>query len=78
MSVLRQYLNTIKAISYYPNFLRSNRGRETPIIADAHYFLYYTAYFNNLLIPNDVFNQISFNDYYIYGKSIDNIRIEGL
>ena len=78
MSVLRQYLNTIKAIGYCPNFLRSDRGRETPIMADAYYFLYYTTYFNNLLILNDIFNQISFNDYYIYKKSIGNIRIKGL
>jgi transposase InsO family protein len=56
VSVLRQYLNTIKAIGYCPNFLRSDRGRETPIMADAHYFLYYTACFNDLSIPDDVFN----------------------
>jgi hypothetical protein len=78
VSVLRQYLNIIKAIGYCPNFLRSDRGRETPIIVDTYYFFYYTACFNNLLIPNDVFNQISFNNCYIYGKSTGNTRIEGL
>jgi hypothetical protein len=76
--VLRQYLNTIKAIGYYLNFLRSDKGRETPIMANAYYFLYYTACFNDILIPDDVFNQISFNDCYIYRKSIGNIRIESL
>jgi len=48
------------------------------MMADAHYFLYYTACFNDLSIPDDVFDQISFPDCYIYGKSTGNIRIESL
>jgi len=78
VSVLRQYLHAIKAIGYCPNFLRTNRGRETPMMADAHYFLYYTACFDDLSIPDDVFDQISFTDCYIYGKSTGNTKAEGL
>ena len=56
VSVLRQYLDIIKTIGYCLNFLRSDRGRETLIIVNIYYFLYYIAYFNNLLIFNDIFN----------------------
>jgi hypothetical protein len=56
VSVLRQYLYTIKAIGYYLNYLRTDKDRKTSIMADAYYFLYYTACFNNLLIPDNVFN----------------------
>jgi hypothetical protein len=78
VSVLRQYLDTIKAVGYCPNFLRTDKDRETLMMADAHYFLYYTACFNDLSIPDDVFDQIFFTDYYIYGKSTGNIRVESL
>jgi len=78
VSVLRQYLHTVKAIGYCPNFLRTDKGRETPMMADAHYFLYYTACFNDPSIPDDVFDQISFTDCYIYGKSTGNTKVEGL
>jgi hypothetical protein len=46
----------MKVIGYYPNFIRSNKGRETPIIADAYYFFYYTACLNDPTISNNVFN----------------------
>jgi hypothetical protein len=68
----------MKTIGYCPNLIRSNKGRETPIMADAYYFFYYTACFNDLTIPDDIFNQICFSDYYIYGKSTGNTRIKGL
>jgi hypothetical protein len=48
------------------------------MMADAHYFFYHTACFNDPTIPDDVFDQICFSDCYIYGKSTGNIRIEGL
>jgi hypothetical protein len=47
-------------------------------MADAYYFFYYTVCFNDPIIPDEVFNQICFSDYYIYGKSINNTRIKGL
>jgi hypothetical protein len=47
------------------------------MMADAHYF-YHTAYFNDSSISDEVFDQISFADCYIYGKSTSNTRVEGL
>jgi hypothetical protein len=78
VSVLRQYLYTMKAVDYCPNLIRSDKGKETPMMADAHYFFYHIARFNDLIIPDDIFDQICFSDYYIYGKSTDNTRIEAL
>jgi hypothetical protein len=78
VSVLRQYLYTIKRVGHCPNFLRADKGRETPMMADAHYFFYYTACFNDSSISDEVFDQISFADCYIYGKSTGNTRVGGL
>jgi hypothetical protein len=78
VSVLRQYLYTVKTVGYCPNLIRSDKGRETPMMADAHYFFYHTACFDDPTIPDDIFNQICFSDCYIYGKSTGNTRIEGL
>jgi hypothetical protein len=78
VSVLRQYLYTVKVVGYYFNFIRSNKEREILIMADAHYYFYHTAYFNDPTILDEVFNQIYLSDYYIYGKSTGNIRIKRL
>jgi hypothetical protein len=78
VSVLRQYLNTVKKLGYCPNFLRTDRGRETPMMADAHYYFYHTACFYDTTIPDDVFDQICFADCYIYGTSTRNVKIESL
>ena len=37
VSVLHQYLHTIKTLGYCPNYLRTDRGRETLMMADAYY-----------------------------------------
>ena len=47
-------------------------------MTDAHYFLYYAACFNDFSIPDDLFDQISFEDCYIYGKSTGNTKIKDL
>jgi hypothetical protein len=47
------------------------------MMADAHYFFYHTACFNDPTIPDEIFDQICFSDCYIYGKSTGNTRIEG-
>jgi hypothetical protein len=72
VSVLRQYLYTVKTVGYCPNLIRSDKGRETPMMADAHYFFYHTACFKDPTIPDDI------SDCYIYGKSTGNTRIEAL
>jgi hypothetical protein len=78
VSVLRQYLYAIKRVGYCPSFLRTDKGREMLMMADAHYFFYHSACFDDSSISDEVFDQISFADYYIYGKSTGNTRIEGL
>ena len=78
VSVLRQYLYTVKKLRYCPNFLRTDKGRETPMMADAHYYFYHTACFYDSTISDDVFDQICFADYYIYGTSTRNVKIKSL
>jgi hypothetical protein len=46
----------MKVVSYYFNLIRSDKGRETPIITNIYYFFYYITYFNDLTIPDDIFN----------------------
>jgi hypothetical protein len=48
------------------------------MMADAHYYFYYIACFYDTTIPNNVFDQICFADYYIYGPSTRNVKIESL
>ena len=78
VSVLYQYLHTIKTLGYYPNYLRTDRGRETPMMADAYYYLYHTACLHDDTISDEAFNNICFADYYLFRKSTGNIKIEGL
>jgi len=78
VSVLRQYLYAVKRIGYCPNFLRTDRGRETPMMADAHYYFYHTACFHDESISDDAFDNICFADCYLFGKSTNNIKVEGL
>src|SRR5271163_4868987 len=78
VSVLRQYLHTVKSIGYCPNFLRTDRGRETPMMADAHYYFYHTACLHDESISDDAFDNICFADCYLFGKSTGNVKVEGL
>jgi hypothetical protein len=78
VSVLHQYLHTIKTLGYCPNYLRTDRGRETPMMADAHYYLYHTACLHDDTISDKAFDSICFADCYLFGKSTGNVKIEGL
>jgi hypothetical protein len=78
VSVLHQYLHTIKTLGYCPNYLRTDRGRETPMMADAHYYLYHTACLHDDTISDEAFDNICFADCYLFGKSTGNVKIEGL
>ena len=78
VSVLHQYLHTIKTLGYCPNYLRTDRGRETPMMADAHYYLYHTACLHDDTISDEAFDNICFADCYLFGKSTSNVKIEGL
>jgi hypothetical protein len=39
VSVVRQYLDHVKKVGFMPEILRTDRGSETPMLADAHYTL---------------------------------------
>ena len=78
VSVLHQYLHTIKTLGYCPNYLRTDRGRETPMMADAHYYLYHTACLHDDTISDEAFDNICFAYCYLFGKSTHNVKIEGL
>ena len=71
-------ISMAKKLGYCPSFLRTDKGRETPMMADAHYYFYHTACFYDTTIPDDVFDQICFADCYIYGTSTHNVKIESL
>ena len=65
ISVLRQYLDVVSATNTMPHSIRSDRGTETPMLANAHFLLHRT------LDPNTMFQSI-----YWYGTSTSNQRIE--
>jgi hypothetical protein len=79
VSVLSQYLNAVQIIGYCPNFLRTDRGREVPMMADAHYHFYWQALVDALgYSTEEDLDAATLSDCYIFGKSTGNIRIEGL
>jgi hypothetical protein len=66
VSVLRQFLDAIKSVRQIPQVLRSDRGVETTLIAEAQWQLH-QAY-----EPD-----IPFEEVYAFGTSKENQRIEG-
>jgi hypothetical protein len=65
VSCLRQFLETLETIEQQPRFVRSDRGVETVMLADAHYQLQTSAE-----------PELQFQDCYLYGTSTANQRIE--
>lgn len=65
ITVLRQYFNLIEETNILPNAIRSDRGTETTMMANAHWQLHKAKN------PNIHFNQI-----YWYGTSTLNQCIE--
>lgn len=66
VSVLRQSLDTFTSMGFQPRKIRSDRGTETTLMADTQYEL------RRLQDPS-----LKPSDCYIYGRSVDNQRIEG-
>jgi hypothetical protein len=66
VSVLRQYLDTVQDYGIQPLILRSDRGGETLLMAEAHYQLRQAA----------SSGELAFADCYYYGTSTSNQRIE--
>lgn len=69
VSVCRQYLDTVTSLGYIPQAIRSDRGTETIMCANAHYQLC-------LNIEDNARTNIRFEDCYFYGTSTSNQRIE--
>ena len=65
ISCLRQYLDCIEANDRQPRFVRSDRGGETVMLADAHFQL-----------QQALESDLEFRDCYLYGTSTANQRIE--
>jgi hypothetical protein len=65
VSCLRQYLDCIECEERQPRFVRSDRGTETVMLADAHFQL-----------QQNIQPDLEFRDCYLYGTSTANQRIE--
>jgi hypothetical protein len=65
VSCFRQYLDAIEAVGKQPSFIRSDRGNETVMLADAH-----------LRLQKDQEPEVRFEDCYLYGTSTANQRIK--
>lgn len=72
VSVLAQYIKTLTDGGVIPQFIRSDRGLETTMAADAHFQL-------SQLLRNDESNNespLTFNECFLFGTSKANQRIE--
>jgi len=65
MSCFMQYLQVLKDVKHAPQFIRSDRGGETVMMAQAHFELQRAAN-----------PELQFSDCYLYGTSKANQRIE--
>jgi hypothetical protein len=65
VSVMRQVLDTFATSGFQPMKFRSDRGLETGLLADTHY---------DIRKKGDPL--VTAKDCYIYGRSVDNQRIE--
>jgi hypothetical protein len=65
VSVLRQFLDVVQVTEKTPRFVRSDRGTETILLAEAHHKL-----------QQSTNPEISIQECYLYGTSTANQRIE--
>jgi hypothetical protein len=77
ISVIRQYLNTVKAIGLCPRFIRTDHGTETFLLCDIHFSLFIEAELRKGL-SDEYYQSLRISDCYIYGPSTRNVRAEGL
>jgi hypothetical protein len=77
LSVLRQYLVAVKARGLCPSFIRTDKGTETIMLADAHFSLFTEAALAEHW-PDEEYDSLRITDCYIYGPSTRNVRVEGL
>jgi hypothetical protein len=74
-SVARQYLETVATLGVRPRFLRSDKGSETPLIADAQYSFYKRQKRAEGLSEEDLAN-LPLRGCYWFGSSTSNVKIE--
>jgi hypothetical protein len=67
----------VKARGLYPSFIRTDKGIETIILADAHFSLFTEAVLAEHW-PDEEYDSLRITNYYIYGLSTRNVRVEGL
>jgi hypothetical protein len=77
LSILNQYLQAVKARGVCPSFIRTDKGTETILLADAHFSLYIEAALEENW-PDEEYATVRINDCYVYGPSTRNVRVEGL
>lgn len=80
VSVAKQYLETVRRYNVCPQRIRSDRGSETPFMADIHFQFYLQHLIDQGIVQGEVTDEQNlkeiFRDCYVYGTSIRNIRIE--
>lgn len=72
-SIVGQYLEVIKQRGIMPNIIRSDRGVETALVAGAHFFL---AQPRIRVDDSGQRRDLRFRECWVYGKSINNEKIE--
>jgi hypothetical protein len=77
ISILRQMLDTIKYHNRYPSFWRSDRGKEVLLLTDSHYSFFRKHKQAEGATPEEV-EALRFRDYYMFGTSTANIKIESV
>ena len=78
ISVVRQFINTVRVYGRVPNLLRTDAGTECTMLADCQFRFYLM---HGLLVeqwPDEVILNQRLTDCYIQGKSTHNVRIERL
>jgi arginine repressor len=71
-----QYLSVIRTLGFAPRIIRADRGKETPVLAGLHWYLSHLSGRERVSPLTGVSSPIQFRDCFIYGKSINNVKIE--
>lgn len=77
VAVAKQYARVVREYNWVPRYIRSDRGVETPIMADLHCSLSRANKVAEGMTEADA-NQLPLGKCYLYGKSTANQRIESV
>jgi hypothetical protein len=75
LSVVQQFLSAVQHYNLCPDYIRSDRGSETPLVADAQYNFYIHKRRAEGL-SEDALRLIPLRECYFYGVSTSNVKIE--